>query len=58
MGIPKGTKLTETPKEYTIRVRLDRSTLAKLNIVCNKKHMTRSDVLRSGIERQYADLEK
>lgn len=58
MGIPKGTKLTETPKEYTIRVRLDRATLAKLNIVCNKKHMTRSDVLRSGIEQQYADLEK
>ena len=29
MGIKKGTKLTDNPKEYILRVRMDKTTFAK-----------------------------
>ena len=34
MGIKKGTKLTDTPKDYILRVRMDKTTLAMLDAIC------------------------
>ena len=42
----KGTKLTDNPKDFTLRVRLDKGTLQKLEVV------------RNGIEEQYQRIKK
>ena len=56
MGIKKGTKLTENPKDYTLKVRLDRDTLNKLDAVCESSKKSRSEVVRNGIDEQYEKL--
>ena len=57
MGIHKGTKLTDNPKNKEIKVRIDESTSKKLDFLTKKKSMTKSDIVRMGIEIQY-DREK
>lgn len=57
-GLKKGTKLTDAPKDYTLRVRLDEATLAKLDFCCRQLKMNRSEVVRLGIERQYENAQK
>lgn len=54
----KGTKLTDKPKDYMLRVRMDEETLSKLDEVCENKRCTRSDVVRKGIEEQYQKTKK
>ena len=58
MGIKKGTKLTETPKDFMLRVRLDGQTLTQLDRCCEVKGLSRSEVVRQGIQEQYAKVEK
>lgn len=53
MGIPKGTKLTENPKSHTLKFRYDDETAEKLEYVAEKCNMTKSEVVRKGIEIQY-----
>ena len=53
MGIKKGTKLTDNPKEYILRVRMDKTTLAKLDAICKEQGVTRSQVIRNWIVEQY-----
>ena len=53
MGIKKGTKLTDNPKEYILRVRMDKTTLAKLDAICKEQDVTRSQVIRNWIVEQY-----
>lgn len=53
MGIHKGTKLTETPKKHTLNFRYDDETAEKLEYVAKKCNITKSEVVRSGIEIQY-----
>ena len=57
VGIHKGTKLTETPKNHTLNFRYDEETSEKLEYVAKKCSMTKSEVVRKGIEIQY-DKEK
>lgn len=57
-GLKKGTKLTDNPKDYVLRVRLDNDTLQKLDKCCEKSGMNRSEVVRRGIELQYAETKK
>lgn len=57
-GLKKGTKLTNSPKDYVLRVRLDSETLFMLDKCCDAKCMNRSEVVRSGIEQQYAEINK
>lgn len=57
-AIKKGTKLTDKPKDYMLRVRLDDENLKKLDIVCKNENKTRSEVVRNGIELQYEDTKK
>lgn len=58
MGIHKGTKLTDTPKDITVRARVDRETLEKLDKLVLAQNSTRSDVIRKGIDIQFDALEK
>lgn len=58
MGIRKGTKLTDTPKDRTIKIRLDEATDSKLEALCKATGQTKSEVVRAGIEKQYADIKK
>ena len=54
----KGTKLTDNPKNFMLRVRLDRETLEKLDTVCKEDNSSRSEVVRKGIEQQYQKEKK
>lgn len=58
MGIKKGTKLTDNPKDYMLRVRVDEETLNKLDKVCEAEKKSRSEVVRNGIEEQYQKQKK
>lgn len=53
MGIHKGTKLTDNPKNHTLKFRYDDETSKKLEYVAEKCNMTKSEVVRKGIEIQY-----
>lgn len=57
-AMKKGTKLTNNPKDYMLRVRLDNETVNKLDEVCEKESLTRSEVVRRGIEEQYQKTKK
>lgn len=58
MGIPKGTTLTENPKDKVLRVRIDEQTGRQLAAVCDHKKESKSEVVRRGIEMQYNELEQ
>lgn len=58
MGISKGTKLTDNPKNTTFKVRLDEKTAEKLEVVSKETQKTKSEIIRKGIELQYNALEK
>ncbi len=58
MGIPKGTKLTDSPKNHMLRVRMDTETLEKLDTICEEEGQTRSEIVRRGIEEQYQKTKK
>ncbi len=58
MGIAKGTKLTDNPKNTTFKVRLDAKTSEKLDVVSTKMHLSKSEVIRNGIEIQFNTLEE
>ena len=53
MGIKKGTKLTDNPKDYILRVWMDKTTLAMLDAICKEHGVTRSQVIRNWIVEQY-----
>lgn len=57
-AIKKGTKLTENPKDFMLRVRLDSQTLNKLDVVCLQEDKSRSEVVREGIEEKYQKIKK
>lgn len=57
MGIHKGTKLTDNPKNHTLKFRYDDKTSEQLEYLIKKTGVTRSEVVRKGIEVQY-DKEK
>lgn len=58
MGISKGTKLTDNPKNTTFKVRLDKKTAEKLEIMSKETNETKSEIVRKGIELQYDALKK
>jgi len=55
-AMKKGTKLTDNPKDYMLRVRMDEQTVEKLDTVCKKEKKSRSAVVREGIEEKYQKL--
>lgn len=58
MGIHKGTKLTDKPKTHTLNFRYDNETSEKLEYVAEKSNISKSEVVRRGINIQYNKLKK
>ena len=56
--LKKGTKLTDNPKDYMLRVRMDAATLKQLDECCKEKGSTRSEIVRDGIKEQYQKIKK
>lgn len=57
-AMKKGTKLTDNPKDYMLRVRMDKETVEKLDRVCEDQDISRSEAVRNGIEEQYQKIKK
>lgn len=53
MSPKMGQKLTDNPKDITIRARVDKETVEKLDYLMEKYNSSRSEVIRQGIEIQY-----
>lgn len=58
MGIKKGTKLTDNPKDTMIRVRMDKETVKKLDDCVEKLNSNRSSVIREGINKLHKELKE
>lgn len=54
-AMKKGTKLTDNPKDYMLRVRMDNDTLNRLDDLCEKYNTNRSVIVRMGIDKLYQD---
>jgi len=57
-AMKKGTKLTDNPKDYMLRVRMDKEVVNKLDTICEIQNISRSEAVRNGIELQYQKLKK
>ena len=58
LGIHKGTRLTDTPKDKTLKFRYDDDTAMKLEAICIATRKTKAQVIREGIDKLYADIQK
>lgn len=52
-AMKKGTKLTDTPKEYMLRVRMDKETEKMLDVLVEKTDLSRSELVRKCISEEY-----
>lgn len=57
MGIKKGTRLTDTPKNLELKFRYDADTDLKLRVICATTGKTKSQVIRDGIDKLYAEIQ-
>lgn len=48
-----GQKLTDNPKDTTVRARMDAETVKKLDCLVAEQNSDRSKIIRQGIEIQY-----
>lgn len=53
-GRPKA----ENPKDIQLKIRADRNTINDLDFCCEKLDKTRSDIIRMGIQKVKAEVEK
>lgn len=58
MGIKKGTKLTDTPKDILYQIRVDEETDSKVKAVCEKEGFSKSEVIRQGIDLKYNKIKQ
>lgn len=58
MGISKGTKLTDNPKNTTFKIRMDEQTAEKLEAVSKAKNISKAEVIRKGIEDQFESIKE
>jgi len=56
--VKKGQKLTDNPKNTTVRARIDKETLEKLDCLVAEQSSDRSKIIRQGIEIQYERRKK
>lgn len=54
----KGRPVSDNPKDYMLRVRMDKETLEQLDKCCEAENLSRSEVVRKGIKEQYGKLKK
>ncbi len=53
-----GQKLTDTPKDKRVEIRMDKETLDKLDYLVAEQNSDRSKIVRQGIEIQYEEATK
>lgn len=53
-----GQKLTDNPKDTTVRARMDAETVKKLDCLVSEHNSDRSKIIRQGIEIQYEQMSK
>lgn len=58
MSPKMGQKLKENPKDTTVKARMDKETLAKLDYLVSEQNSDRSKIIRQGIEIQYDQSRK
>lgn len=58
MVAKKGRPVSENPKDYMLRVRMDEQTLQQLDECCEAENLSRSEVVRRGIQEQHSKLKK
>jgi metal-responsive CopG/Arc/MetJ family transcriptional regulator len=58
MVAKKGRSVSENPKDYMLRVRMDEQTLQQLDECCEAENLSRSEVVRKGIQEQHSKLKK
>lgn len=58
MVAKKGRPVSENPKDYMLRVRMDEQTLQQLDECCEDENLSRSEVVRKGIQEQHSKLKK
>lgn len=58
MVAKKGRPVSENPKDYMLRVRMDEQTLQQLDECCEAENLSRSEVVRKGIQEQHSKLQK
>lgn len=58
MVAKKGRPVLENPKDYMLRVRMDEQTLQQLDECCEAENLSRSEVVRKGIQEQHSKLKK
>nr|DAS96505.1 MAG TPA: hypothetical protein [Caudoviricetes sp.] len=51
MSPSTGRPKSENPKDIQLKIRADKQTIDDLNFCCEKKQMTKSDVIRLGIQK-------
>lgn len=52
----KGTKLTDKPKDYMLRARMDKETVEKMDFISEKLGISRSETVRRGLGKLYDEL--
>ena len=58
MVAKKGRPVSENPRDYMLRVRMDEQTLQQLDECCEAENLSRSEVVRKGIQEQHSKLKK
>lgn len=53
-----GQKLTDNPKDTMLRSRVDKETVDKLEYVSSELGVSKSEVIRRGIDDEYQKLQK
>ncbi len=56
--LKKGSKLTDKPKDTMLRVRLDKEMVERLDYVSETLGISKSEVVRKGIQEQYENIKK
>jgi len=54
----RGRPVSDAPKDYMLRVRMDQETLQQLDECCEAKNLSRSEIVRKGIKEQYSQIKK
>lgn len=58
MVAKKGRPVSNNPKDYMLRVRMNEEVLKKLDECCKVQNKTRSEIVRDGIEMEYCRIKK
>jgi len=53
-----GQKIKDNPKDFMLRTRLDDETVKKLDYSAEKLNVSRSEIVRRGIENEYQKAKK